>query len=180
MEIELASDTAVGTGGSNLSCFVRRTLQEKVLFWNKGAYRTGLDTFPAKNANRILQGVVSLSHNLGFTAPVIEADGVIYLDFIAGLNTAAAKDTPGKIAHNKRVYVLNGVADLSRCKMICLDLVLDGQVLQAALPISRTKVLMPFCRHGLQLEVGPGIHAQVLNQAVMLTGSQQHLEIRAP
>jgi len=149
MEIELASDTAVRTGGSNLSCFVRGTLQEKVLFCNEGPHRTGLNTFPAKNANRILQGAVSLSYNLGFTAPVIEADGVIYLDFIARLNTAAAKDTPGKIAHNKRVYVLNGIADLSRCKMTCLDLVPDGQILQAALPICRTKVLMPFCCHGL-------------------------------
>jgi hypothetical protein len=180
MEIELASDATVCTSGSNLFCFVRRTLQEKVLFWNKGPHRTGLNTFPAKNTNRIFQGAVSLSHNLGFMTPVIETYGVIYLDFIASLDTAAAKNASGKIAHYKWVYVLNGIAALSRRKVICFDLVPDGQILKMALPISRTKVLMLLCCHGLQLEVGPGIHVQVLNQAVMLTGSQQYLESRAP
>jgi hypothetical protein len=169
MEIDLTPDTTIGTGGTNPFYLALRFSQLKIFFGNKGPNRTGLNTFSTKNAIGFPEGKISLRHNLRSRTPVSEAYCVVDLKLVACLNTSTAKDTARKISYNERIRLLDFIWGITGGKTISLYLIFDRQILQTAITIGGTQILVLLGRHGLQLKIGPGIHIHILHKTIMLS-----------
>jgi hypothetical protein len=169
MEVELAAYTTVCAGSADSLRFGTQTFRLDILFRNKGTHRAGLNAFSAENAIGILECSVAPGNDLGSRASIAVTDRIIYLDFIAGLNTATAKDTTGKVAEDKGIYIFDRVQGLTRGEAMRLYLVPYCQILQTTLSISGTQILVLFSPHSLQLKIGPRLHIHFLDKAIVIS-----------
>ena len=92
MEVKLATDTAISAGGAHLLGFPGPHLIAGI-FFDKGTHRTGLHALSTKYTIRIFVGAVTGSNDLGACTAITVVDGLIDLDFVAGLHASAALDT---------------------------------------------------------------------------------------
>jgi hypothetical protein len=169
MEVQLTTHTAIPAGSLNLFFIRGQMIFMRVIHRNQSPDRTGLETFSAEYTITFLQGTISRSHDLGFRASVSLADSVVYLDFVTGLNTSAAENTPGEVPGDKGINVFKGVGGLFGFKSSGFHTVFYGECLKTTLPISRADLLVLIPFQPPQLQIGPIIGVHVLDQAIVVS-----------
>jgi hypothetical protein len=181
MEVELASYAAIGACGSNQPFLLFGPVPGiKILLGHQSPNRACLNAFPAEDAIGVLQCPIRLGHDLRPLTPVPVTDGVVHLDLVAGLDAPPAENASGKIPYNERIHILHKVLRLVGGKPVSPDLITNGQILKPAFAVNRAEVRMLLALHGLELKVRPGVHVQVLSQAVVMAGGKQEFQIEPP
>ena len=170
----LAADTAIGTGGAHFFGFAAGNLTEG-FFLKQGAGWAGLQTLATVGAVLIVHhGIPSLGMSLA--AAVGRGNGRIDLDFIAGLDAAAASDAAAEVAHDHGRGIVQGMTIDGLIDTGHADLVFDGQVLKAAVAMGGTDLVVPGLLHDLELTFTPTGLGMIHEQAVMGARGQHHLQ----
>ena len=137
--------------------------------FNQSCNRACLDTLPAENTVRTLKVVIAHGDDLGLGPPETVGYGVIYLDGVAGLYTAAAKDAPGEVPDNQRTCHLHGIVGLCPYKTGGIYLIFVCVGLQVTGTMGRAQVCSLVIVLHLLLEGGPVLGPVGSDGAVMIS-----------